>query len=61
MVSKGRQARGVMSPRAKLSEEDVLLIRYLQQHMSSRQVAGRFGITKTNVLDIWNRKIWKHL
>lgn len=61
MVTKGRQAKGIHSPRAKLSEEDVLLIRDLQNHMSSRQVAGRFGITKTNVLDIWNRRIWKHL
>lgn len=61
MVNKGRQARGEQSPRAKLTEDIVLLIRSLQNHMSSRQTAGRFGITKTNVLDIWNRKIWKHI
>lgn len=61
MVHKNRQARGENAGNSKLTEEEVLLIRFLKQHMSSRQVAGRFNITKTNVLDIWNRKIWRHI
>ena len=61
MVSKNRQTKGVKSHLAKLDEDTVLLIRACKGFMSSRQCAGRFNITKTNVLDIWNRKIWKHL
>lgn len=61
MVNKNRQVKGSQSHLAKLDEETVRLIRYTKSHMSSRQCAARFGISKTNVLDIWNNKIWKHL
>lgn len=61
MVSKNRQAKGEQCGNSKLDNETVKLIRHLKSHMSSRQVAGRFNISKTNVLDIWNNKIWRHV
>ncbi len=61
MVSKGRQIKGTQSHLAKLDDDTVLLIRACRGFMSSRQCAGRYNISKTNVLDIWNRKTWKHL
>lgn len=61
MVNKGRQVKGSSSHLAKLDEDTVRLIKYCKNHMSSRQCAGRFNISKTNVLDIWRGKIWKHV
>lgn len=61
MVQKGRQCKGSNSHLAKLDEDTVRLIRSCKGYMSSRQCAGRFNLSKTNILDIWNRKIWKHL
>lgn len=61
MVKKNRQAKGVDAGNSKLAEVDVLLIRDLQGAASSRAVAKAFKISKTNVLDIWSKKIWKHL
>lgn len=61
MVNKGRQVKGTQSHLAKLDEDTVRQIKFCKGYMSSRQCAGRFNISKTNVLDIWNNKIWKHL
>lgn len=61
MVNKNRQAKGVKTNHAKLSEDIVLQIRELYKSMSSRAVAAVFGISKTNVLDIINKRIWKHV
>ena len=61
MVNKGRQVKGTQSHLAKLNEDTVQMIRMAKGGMSSRQCATRFNISKTNVLDIWNNKIWKHL
>ena len=60
MVNKRRQAYGEACPRAKLREEQVQLIRELKGVKSSRAVASMFDISKTNVLDIWNGRIWKY-
>lgn len=59
MVSKNRQAKGEQAGNSKLTEKQVLEIRELKQKLSSRKVATMFSISKTNVLDIWNNKIWK--
>lgn len=61
MVNKNRQVKGSKSHLAKLNEDIVRLIKICKGSMSSRQCAGRFGISKTNVLDIWRGKIWKHV
>ena len=62
MVNKQRQAWGEKAARSELTGHDVLAIRALYfSGKSSREVAKMWGISKTNVLDIWNRKIWKNL
>lgn len=61
MVNKNRQIKGAGSHLSKLLDEHVLDIRFLHGKYSSREVAKMYNISKTNVLDIWNRKIWKHL
>ena len=59
MVAKGRQCSGEQSHLAKLTEEQVRHIRRLQGMISSRSCGRLFGISKTNVLDIWNKRTWK--
>lgn len=61
MVKKNRQAVGEECGNSKLKSHDILAIRSLQGEKSSRKVAALFNISKTNVLDIWKRKIWRHI
>lgn len=59
MVRKGRQARGEKAGNSKLTKEIVSQIRNVYGKLSSRKAAALFNISKTNVLDIWNQRIWK--
>ena len=59
MVHKNRQAKGEQCGNAKLTEKQVLEIRNLT--LPSRHIAKMYGISKTNVLDIKNKKIWRHV
>lgn len=61
MVNKGRQAKGEACARAKLTDDLVKEIFAYKGKLSSRKVASLYNISKTNVLDIWNLKIWRHL
>ena len=61
MVNKERQARGELAGNSVLKENEVFLIREFKGKLSSRKVAAIFGISKTNVLDIWKRHIWRHI
>ena len=59
MVLKQRQAKGEACGNSKLTEQEVLIIR--DSVLPSRLLAHMFSISKTNVLDIKNRKIWRHV
>lgn len=59
MVSRNRQAKGEDTNHAKLTSTDVLTIYH--DTRSSRTIAKDFNISKTNVLDIKNKRIWRHL
>lgn len=59
MVIKNRQAKGENNGLSKLIEQQVLAIR--KDNKSSRQIAKIYDISHQNVLDIKNRKIWKHI
>ena len=59
MVAKKRQAVGEQCGNSKLQEHEVRLIRDSQ--LPSRLLARMYHISKTNVLDIKRRKIWRHL
>lgn len=61
MVNKNRQARGESCGNSLYTEDCVRQVRSLKGSLSSRKVAALFNMSKTNVLDIWNYKIWRHL
>lgn len=61
MVDKKRQAYGERCARSKLKENQVKLIKELKGVWPSRSVAALFNISKTNVLDIWNGRIWRYV
>jgi len=61
MVKKNRQAKGELCGNSKTNAEQVLLIRELHGKLSSRKVGLLFKMSKTNILDIWNRNIWTHI
>jgi len=52
--------KGENHPGHKLTEQQVKEIRakYIPRKYSSRKIASEYGISKTNVLDIVNNKIW---
>lgn len=61
MVKKGRQAVGEKAGNSWLTESQVKDILSYKGEMSSRKTATLFGCSKTNILDIWNKRIWRHI
>lgn len=59
MVRKGRGRGGGANGRAKLSEEDVRLIR--ASLASNRDLAKKFRVAPTTISAIRHRKIWPHV
>jgi hypothetical protein len=53
--------RGERHHNAKLTADDIRLIRALQGSVSSRRVGEKFGICGRTVLDIWERITWIHM
>jgi hypothetical protein len=58
-VYKGRQAKGVINGRAKLTDEIVRLIR--SDNRSGKVVGKEFGVSDAVVYLIKHRRIWKHV
>jgi hypothetical protein len=61
MVAKGRSPsmKGTAHPMAVLSEKDVIQIRASDEGCTS--LARRLGVSATNIKDIRNRRIWRHI
>jgi hypothetical protein len=61
MVAKGRSPsmKGSAHPMAVLSEQDVIHIRTSDEGCTS--LARRLGVSATNIKDIRNRRIWRHI
>lgn len=59
MVDRNRQAFGTKVGTSKLTDDIVRMIRSMSG--SSQQLATFFGCSKTNIKDIKNNKIWKHV
>lgn len=55
--------KGMQNGKSKLTDNIVLEIRnkYNSKNYSSRMLAKEYNISKTNILDIINKKIWKHI
>lgn len=61
-VSKGRQARGVHAPSAKLTEADVIAIRTLgNSGMQTREIARQYGRSESTIGRIVRGQGWTHL
>lgn len=60
-VAKGRHAKGMMLPQAKLTDADVRSIRSSGAIMSHAELADRFGVGKGAISRILGRKRWAHL
>lgn len=61
MVAKGRQCRGSKNGVAKLTEEDVAIIRSRATTETYRSVAADFGVCAASICLIVQRKTWKHV
>jgi HNH endonuclease len=62
MVQKGRHMHGEGHYRNKLSEEDILDIRWMAENGYSYKVIGlQYDITNIYVGQIVRRKVWKHI
>jgi hypothetical protein len=59
MAQKGRSTYGEKHPNAKLTESQVLEIRFMLGTLLD--IAEKYGISRNNVSLIKNRKRWKHL
>ena len=62
MVRAKRHTWGERNPQAKLTERDVREIRGLiAQGLTSREIADRFGVCRTAVIEIKYRRNWRHV
>lgn len=51
----------VPKPKYKLTVKQVLEIRALKGHAKRRELAARFGVSKSNISAIWQRRNWSGL
>ena len=60
-LSDAEHSKGERNAAAKLTAQDVRLIRDLAQTTSLSRLAARFGVTKQNLRYVINRETWKHV
>jgi hypothetical protein len=60
-VDKQRQNRGTTVPQSKLTEAQVLEIRSKYPGKLQRELAAEYGISRSKISLIVNRKNWKHI
>lgn len=56
--------KGAGNGKSKLTDEDVKIIRWLRfnyPEVRACDLAEYFGVSDTNICDIWNFKKWKHI
>jgi len=62
MVAKGRSATGENHSQSKLVSEEIIQIRQrYEQGETQSALAREFGVHKSTIWEIVNRKIWAHL
>lgn len=63
MVQKGRSNRGELNGIAKLTKDSVMKIRdlYVVGGTSHQKLAEQFGVSRRNVGDVINRRLWSHI
>lgn len=61
-VESNRWHLGSRNNKTKLNEKDIPIIRkMIANGLSSRKIASKFGVSKTPILYIKNKKTWRHL
>lgn len=60
-IQHGRSSQGIKNPKNKLTEEQVNRIKSMQGKVEAKHVAYIFGLNKSTVYRIWNKKYWSHL
>lgn len=61
-AKKGRRSRGERHHKAKLTADDVVLIRLkLSEHIPQRSIAREYGVSQAAISWIAARKNWKHI
>lgn len=60
-TGKTQYARGTQAARSKLDPAQVKRIRELQGIVGQRKIARAFGVTKTAIREIHNRRTWNHV
>jgi DNA-directed RNA polymerase specialized sigma subunit len=60
---KGRSNRGERHGHAKLTEDDVVVIRgeYAGGRMTQAEIAARYGVAPSQVSMVVNRRTWGHV
>jgi hypothetical protein len=58
---RSRFGSGSSNPKSKLTDEDVRQIRIEYREDNARELMERFGITRTHLSSITNRRSWKHV
>jgi len=66
MLSKdrGNKAKGVNNGNVKLTEEQIIEIRRLyalENHLGTRKLAKIYGVVKSTIAVIVQRKVWRHI
>jgi hypothetical protein len=62
-LAKGREARGECHPHSRLRESDVRRMRQQckDEHQTARQLAEKYGVSKSTVSKVLSRRSWKHI
>jgi DNA-binding transcriptional regulator YiaG len=60
-IQHGRSSQGIKNPKNKLTEHQVESIRKMHGTSKAKNVAYIFGLSKSTVYRIWNKKYWNHL
>lgn len=61
MTKKERQSRGSRRPLAKLTEDDVRIIRFHSDGVSQTELAKRYDVAPSRISRIKSNKIWRHV
>ena len=60
-MDRNRQPRGEANGRSKLTEEDVLEIRYIETQLSNKKLSKIYGVSDAVINDVRNFKTWIHV
>lgn len=60
-ISAGTSNRGERNGQAKLTSEEVVVIRALRGHLTQKRIAAMFSIDQSTVCDVQRGKHWKYV